>query len=188
MAKQKYCRHCRSLIDRKAKVCPFCRKKQGESCGGTILFFLIFIIGFVAVFDYLMKDPTDKKPDNSEIQVEAEQYSESDYKAACSQISYEEIARSKNGCEGRKLTFTGEVIQVSSELYRLNVTKTSYGYTDTIAFDINTSTLTQNILEGDVVTIWGESKGLYTYKSILNTEVTVPRIRAIYLENHGKQN
>lgn len=45
MTETKKCKHCRSEIDKKAKVCPVCRKKQGVGLFKIIgLVFLAFII------------------------------------------------------------------------------------------------------------------------------------------------
>ena len=43
--KMKQCKYCMQMIDKKAKICPFCRKKQGESCLSVIIF-VILVIGF----------------------------------------------------------------------------------------------------------------------------------------------
>ena len=102
-------------------------------------------------------------------------------------MTYEDIARDKNALEGQKVTFTGEIIQASSGVYRMDVTKDEYGfYSDTILFTIDESSLSQNILEDDIVTIWGESQGMYTYEAVLGNEVTVPRIYAVYIQDFGK--
>ena len=183
----KTCKYCRQIIDKKAKVCPCCRKKQGS--GLLSAFAFVIVVLFLLLFSGACSkifERYNQAEKNAEIKHEAQQYSESDYKAKCKNVTYEEIARDKNALEGEKVTFTGKIIQVSGNTYRINVTKGSWGYTDTILFETDSSSLSQNVLEDDIVTIWGESKGMYTYKAVLGQSVTVPRIQVIYLENHGK--
>ena len=49
-AKTKLCRHCRSEMDKKAKVCPTCHKKQGVSTGCIIGLVLLVIVVLIPVF------------------------------------------------------------------------------------------------------------------------------------------
>ena len=51
----KKCRYCKQLIDKKAKICPYCRKRQGESCLSALVF-VILVIGFWVVFYKLVID------------------------------------------------------------------------------------------------------------------------------------
>lgn len=179
--KTKLCKYCRSEIDKKARVCPHCQKKQGTGCGTLVLFCIIVAIGFsVAAVKLSESGGTSTSSSN----VESEIILESEYRKTCKSVPYETIARAKDGLKGERLTFTGEIIQATSGKYRMNVTKGEYFYTDTIVFDINENKLSENILEGDIVTIWGESEGLYTYKSVLKTEVTVPRIEVAFIERN----
>lgn len=186
--KIKICRYCRSQIDKKAKVCPFCKKKQGSGCGTVILLVIIIFCVVIVLSGGCSSFITGYKngESKSKARQEASQYSESDYKAACKEVTYEDIARDKDALKGQKVTFTGEIVQASSGVYRMNVTKGDYFYSDTILFTIDESSLSQNILEDDIVTIWGESQGMYTYEAVLGNEVTVPRIYAVYLQDFGK--
>lgn len=185
MAKTKICPHCRSEIDKKAKICPHCQKKQGSGCG-CATFAVIAAIAFSVMVVNVVEPDTDSSSTET---IQNVQMSESDYKADCKALKYEEIARPKDCLKGEKVTFTGKIIQATSGTYRMNVTKGQYGlYDDTILFTVDESTLNENILEDDIVTIWGESEGPYTYKAVLGNEITVPKIKVAYIENHGKEN
>lgn len=187
MAKTKICPYCRSEIDKKAKICPRCQKKQGSGCGCATFAVIAAIALSIMVVKYV--EPDTNPSSNETVQSEAVQMSEADFKAACKALKYEEIARPKDCLKGEKVTFTGEIIQATSGTYRMNVTKGEYGlYDDTVLFTIDESTLSENILEDDIVTIWGESEGPYTYKAVLGNEITVPKIKVAYIENHGKEN
>lgn len=44
--KKVQCKYCKELIDSKASVCPYCRKRQrGSGCSITILIFIVIIFG-----------------------------------------------------------------------------------------------------------------------------------------------
>lgn len=184
----KKCKYCKQQIDKKASVCPHCQRKQGSGCLNTIVGVVLIVA--IGVF-LLSRLPAFRKgyenaKENDKVASEASNYSEEDYKKACRNITFEEIARDKEALDGEKVTFTGEVVQVMDDFFRVDITKTDYGYTDTIAFDFDADSLKENILEGDVVTVWGQSKGFYTYTSIMKQEVTVPFVRAVYIQNSGK--
>lgn len=113
---------------------------------------------------------------------------EENFKVNCQSVSYADIARDSQGLKGQDFTFTGEVIQVSGSTYRMNVTLDEYGiYSDTIVFNYDTGD-GDRILENDIVTIWGTSKGLLTYTSIFGEEITVPEIDAKYVSINNIDN
>lgn len=106
---------------------------------------------------------------------------EDSFKSNCQTIGYTDIARDSQGLKGQDFTFTGQIIQVSGNTYRMNVTIDEFGYyDDTIVFNFDTGD-GDRILEDDIVTIWGTSKGLFTYTSVLGSEITVPEIDAKYV-------
>ncbi len=115
--------------------------------------------------------------------------SQEEYKAQCKKVSFKTIARDSNGLSGEKFTFTGEVIQVMEPTlfsdvttYRVNVTKNEYGfYEDTIIVEFRMPEGADRILDGDIIKLWGESTGLYTYQSVLGANITLPSIRAKYI-------
>lgn len=185
----KLCKYCRTQIDFEAKVCPNCGKKLTMDPIAKIFIIIGLILAATVgstILSSVRKGYKDAEEKNK-IKKEAAKYSQSEYKDACQAVSYDKIARDKDCLKFEKVTFTGKVVQATSELCRMNVTKDEYGiYSDTIAFV--TEEIDEKILEGDIVTIWGGSLGSYTYKAVLGNEVTVPRIYAIYIENHGKSN
>jgi hypothetical protein len=84
---------------------------------------------------------------------------------------------------GEYLRFTGEIVQITEDsdgtFMRVDVTKTSYGYTDTIAVLYLGSV---DVYEDDVVWLWGECRGAFSYTSIMGAEITIPGILAEYVE------
>lgn len=117
----------------------------------------------------------------------------STYIAKCSSIDYTSLARNPNQYKGTNYKFTGEVIQVMNNDYnvtlRVNVTPKKYSfsnetyYEDTILVSYTySSSYESKILEDDIVTIYGQSMGTYTYESVLGSPVTVPAINALYID------
>ena len=91
------------------------------------------------------------------------------------------------------MKFTGEVIQVqeSDSIFgdttqvdlRINVTKDEYGlWNDTILATVELPEDADKILEDDIITIWGECEGDYTYESVLGSNITLPLINVEYFE------
>lgn len=108
------------------------------------------------------------------------------YKSSCESCSYEEVARNPDSYEGKRVKFKGEVIQVLQDgndyTLRVNVTKVSYGYTDTIMVAYTAADGDPRILEDDVVTLYGTMQGMYSYESVLGATITVPLMFAVYAE------
>lgn len=119
---------------------------------------------------------------------EQEKQNIENYKASCINYNYKEIARNPNNYNGKRMKFTGEVIQVSegwfnSVILRINVTKGEYGfYEDTIYCTYIYSENESKILKDDIVTIYGECKGEETYTSILGQNITIPKVEIKYIQ------
>lgn len=110
---------------------------------------------------------------------------ENEYRAACKTYTYEEIARNPDKYEKSLAKFTGEVIQVlknGDEIQmRVNVTYNEFYYTDTVFVFYNVKNKT-NLLEGDIITMYGELRGTQEYESILGQEISIPRIYVKYID------
>ncbi len=182
-----FCDSCgqnQNLINQSSKPV---KKKRGGGCLITLVAGIVIFISVVILIPASIgANKNSQTSSNTSIQTESHDettpsYTEEEYKGMCQSISYEDIARDTNGLCGEYFTFTGEVIQVSDNMYRMNVTVDDYGYyTDTILFSFNVTD--ERILEDDIITIWGQSKGLTTYKTVLGAEVTIPEIEAKYVE------
>ena len=109
------------------------------------------------------------------------------YKASCENISYDELARNPDSYTGKRLKFTGEIIQViedgNTATYRINVTQGDYGlWDDTVLVYYRFSDGQSRFLEDDIVTFYGMSGGLYTYESTIGASITVPLVYAEYID------
>lgn len=146
-----------------------------SGCLGAFLFVIIVIALFVWIIPGF-SGGYNKAKEKHEVQSNAAQYTESEYKELCQSVTYEEIARDGNAKSGEYFKFSGEVLQeIEDGVYRLAVNDS----TDYIifAFDSNGT----RILEGDAVTIWGESVGFVKGETIFGENVKAPKIEAVYV-------
>lgn len=115
--------------------------------------------------------------------------SEDEYKAQCSSVAYEDIARNPNDYIGQKAVFKGKVVQVQETygeniVLRINVTKGQYDWwDDTIYVDYKRKDDNESrVLEDDIVTVYGEIKGIKTYTAVLLNQISIPHIKAEYID------
>lgn len=175
MEETKKCKHCQIDIPKKAKVCPHCRRKQGGKLKWVALFAVaVAVIAFLAI--------PSESPDSSGYADEGlETLSESEYKARCETISYENIMRNPGDYENRYVVFSGEVSQVleSDNLYSIFVYDADgnrwgcvYEYGDG----------EPRILEDDNITVYGLCLGTGKLETIFGEEKEIPQIFAGYIE------
>lgn len=112
-----------------------------------------------------------------------------DYKQRCKTYEYKNIARDPHLYQGKMARFTGQVIQVmesgNSVVLRVNVTKSTYGYNDTVFVTYTKkSSQESRILEDDIVTLYGTLEGLKSYETIFGATVTIPAMEAKYIDIH----
>lgn len=97
-------------------------------------------------------------------------------------IAYKELARNPDAYNGTNVIFTGQVIQVQESgntvNLRVNVTKNTYGYEDTVLIQYDKSIVSGRVLDDDIITFSGMSMGLLTYKTVMGADMTIPQILA----------
>ena len=109
-----------------------------------------------------------------------------EYMNSCAVYAYKDIARNPNTYKGKRAKLTGEVIQVQqygNEItIRVNITKKDGYYDDTILTGYKyADDYEDRVLEGDIITVYGELSGTVTYTSVLGADITVPAIKTKYL-------
>lgn len=107
-----------------------------------------------------------------------------DIKNSAIPISYDELMRNSNTYIGEVVYKRGEILQVSerrSDKYVLRVATqpSTYGYYEDIVWVEHEG---DRLLEGDIIDVWGKSKGLETYDALLGNQVTIPKIDSIHVE------
>lgn len=127
---------------------------------------------------------------------DVENMAEDDYKGACEEVSYKDFRNEATYIEEhKKIKCTGEVAQIITEEnadsnyyseYRINITKEDYGYGMFLYIDdiYVYYMLEKNpkLLEGDIVTLYGEVTESVTYNTINNINRTIPAMVAVYVD------
>ena len=112
---------------------------------------------------------------------------EEEYRLRCEEFSYDDIARYPDAHEKKLAKFTGKVVQVLRDgddklQLRVNVTAGKYNtYEDTVYVFYTVENGT-NILEDDIITMYGELRGMIEYESVLGAKITIPRIYAKFID------
>ncbi len=92
-------------------------------------------------------------------------------------ITFEQLARTPDSYKEKKVKFKGKVIQVMEDdsLTSLRIAVNS-DYDKVIYVGYSPSIVSSRVLEDDIITIYGVSKGLYTYQSTMGGAITIPLI------------
>lgn len=92
-------------------------------------------------------------------------------------ITFKEISRSPDDYVGKKVKFSGYVLQViegsTANAIRMS---TSGKYDDVIYGIYDKSILDVRLLDDDKITIYGTVSGLMTYETVMGASVTLPQI------------
>ena len=182
----KYCKTCGKVIAKKAKVCPNCGAKNKKPIFKRVSTYIILLIVLI-VLGYFVS-AVKARVNLTRLSEDAYTMSEADYKAACTTMSYKDLARNADNIKGTKVAFTGEVFQVIFEGdnidsdYFIAVTPDEYGlYFDNVYVLYNFGNGSK-LLEDDIVTFYGEVTGSYTYTSTSGATLTVPAVKAAYVD------
>ena len=97
-------------------------------------------------------------------------------------ITYDQLARTPDEYKNKKVKFYGKVVQVTEGDNETNLRVATraieYGcyYEDVVLVYYNPKIMASRVLENDMITLYGVSKGLHTYKSTMSGNITVPLI------------
>lgn len=98
-------------------------------------------------------------------------------------ITYEQLARTPDAYVGELVKFKGEVLQVvdgeDETDIRLSVHWSDYGYYDAeqvLYCGYDPSILDVRLLENDIITIYGQSIGLFSYQAVTGAKISLPGI------------
>ncbi len=128
----------------------------------------------------LAKDAADKKAakeaeEKAKAEEEARRKAEEEARRYETGITYDQLARTPEQFEGKKVKFTGKVVQVMKDDYLYGIRLAVNSNYDTILYGIYDEKLVSSrILEDDIITIYGTSGGDYTYETVMGNELTIP--------------
>jgi hypothetical protein len=100
-------------------------------------------------------------------------------------IPYDDLMRNNQAYVGKVAYYRGGVVQVSEvygDRYALRVATKEAEYLGYFENVIWVNYRGQRLLEGDIVDVWAEVKGLKTYTAVLGNEVTIPELDSLHLE------
>ena len=107
------------------------------------------------------------------------------YKKSCKAIAYKKLKKNPDKYAGEKYKARGQILQImegfGTTQMRIAVTKTSWGwdFDDVIYVTYEGTT---DFVEEDVVTVYGEVTGSYSYTSVAGWNITVPGVDVKYIE------
>ena len=190
-------------------VCPICRhknedtKKYCDKCGtwllsetfpaikyrrksGTALRRIWKVIGYTTVLLLLIFGALVYWGSTLDTPEQVTAIPEDEYKASAVEIDYETLARNPEQMKGQRVKLSGKVFQVfesgRSTQIHLHMNRAEFGWRDSVYVFYDRPKGADRILEDDMITIWGDVKGLQTLQTILGSEITVPSVTARYVE------
>ena len=93
-------------------------------------------------------------------------------------ITYAQLSRTPDDFEGEKVKFKGRVLQVIEGDSEVQLRVATKGNWDNVIFVYYPSNLVASrVLEDDKITIYGVSKGLFSYDSTGSGKITIPLIQ-----------
>lgn len=108
------------------------------------------------------------------------------YANACQSVSYKVLKKNPDKYIGTKVKFTGQVLEIQESgnytIMRIAVTNLGYGmwdFNDALLVEFNNST---EIVEDDIVNVYGVITGTYTYTSIAGWNITIPSMEAEFVQ------
>ncbi|MDI6497924.1 hypothetical protein QMA60_06225 [Leuconostoc suionicum] len=103
-------------------------------------------------------------------------------------ITFDQIARTPDDYEGKKIELTGKVLQVMEDDDYTEIRLAVDGdYDNVILVDIDSDIMNgSRILEDDLVTVSGVSDGTTTYESTSGAKITIPAMTAKIVNDQGK--
>lgn len=170
---------------------PQGRSRRNGAIGCAVLIVLVVIIAIASGGSHnspSSSSPGTSSPGGSPIPSPSP-ISEAQYKASAKTIPYVQLEKDPASLAGTVVTYTGQVIQYDSATttshLRINVTADGFGgYTDTIWLDVDPAQTT-SVFRNTVIQLWGEVVGPYTYTSVSGGQITIPEVRAKYVQVMG---
>jgi hypothetical protein len=95
-------------------------------------------------------------------------------------ITYDQLARTPDDYMGKKVKFSGRVVQVMEGDDETSIRLAVNNDIDTVIYgQYSSSTVSSRVLEDDQITVYGVSVGTVSYQSTLGGKITIP---GVYIE------
>ncbi len=105
------------------------------------------------------------------------------YKDSCVKLDYNSYARNPDKSGEKNVVFTATAVQVLEDGNYVEMRMAVNDDYDKMLYVIG-MTEEDRILEDDTVTVYGVTKGLFTYTSTMGAQITIPKVLALYFEIH----
>lgn len=107
----------------------------------------------------------------------------SSYNASCAQPSLNELVKNPDSFFGKKIKASGTIFQIwenwdGTTNIILDMPE-SYSYVDRVYITYNGKI---PFVKGDNITAYGEGGGKYSYESVEDYDITLPLLKAVYIE------
>ncbi len=107
------------------------------------------------------------------------------YEASCNIISFQDLNSNLNRYNGQHFKFTGQIVQINENNgvtdIVMSVTQVNDGWSSSDLIFVTYNTLTTfNV--GNVINVYGDASGSYTYMSTTLGELNIPQITARFIE------
>lgn len=100
------------------------------------------------------------------------------------EYSYDQLARTPDTYEGKKVKFSGKVLQAQEDTesdFGVIILTIDSSYNNVyVAYKL--SNLDFRVLDGDQITIYGVAHGMYSYETVRGNTLTIPLLYADYIE------
>ena len=161
--------------------------------GNSLVIIAVIIIFVVAIIVAINENSNNVNGTNSSLlDIMKTKEERSIYIPKCVTIDYTTLVQDSTQYVGKDFTFTGQVAEVKTGYnnnikLRVNVTppanlsETAYSDTIYVTYEYADSEETR-INEGNIITIYGKSEGLYSYTSLTGERVNLPSINAMYID------
>ena len=105
------------------------------------------------------------------------------FKKSCENVKYGDLLRDPDEYLMKPIHVKGKIVQwISNEQFHFNITKGSYNYWDDRAWLVLNYPPEENIIEDDIVEVWGFGGGNETYETAIGGTNTIPVIFAEYID------
>lgn len=127
--------------------------------------------------EYSIEDIEQAKKAREEAEKEKQKQLEEEKKKGYNTgITYSQLARNPEKYEGKKIKFSGKVVQlIEGDGDEIQIRLAVDGDYDTILYcGYNKDIVSSRVLEDDYITIYGSSIGTITYESTMGGQITIP--------------
>lgn len=177
----KKCKYCKTEIDKKAKICPSCKKKQSNPLKTILIVFLVLIV-LAAIGSNGSKEDTEKDSVsdsksgnivNNSVETKTESNSSKqskltveELKELCQEFDYKKVARTPDDYKGQYFKMDVKIFSASSgrmfssydRSYKANL-PAEYGYYGDMIYLLDNRDTSDpdyiKILDDDVITVYG---------------------------------